>query len=94
MTPRPGERSSPARSEVPFPVSADSSTALSSYTQGSPWHTAVCWSGSPETKKHVSIRTFIQPFIAVKCVLLLQHVSAQTVASLDTCYRHSEFMYY
>lgn len=35
-TPRPGERSSPARWVEPFPVSAGSTTALSSYTRGSP----------------------------------------------------------
>lgn len=36
VTPRQGERSSPARWEEPFPVSAGNTTALSSCTRGSP----------------------------------------------------------
>lgn len=49
-TPRPGERSSPARWEEPSPGSAGSTTAPSSYTLGSPWHKAACLSGSPGRK--------------------------------------------
>ena len=51
LTPQRGERSSPARSEGPCPGSAGSSTGLSSYIQGSPWHTKACWWGSPGGKK-------------------------------------------
>lgn len=49
-TPRPGGHSSPARSEGACRGFACSISALSSGTRGSPWHTAICWSGSPRAR--------------------------------------------
>lgn len=49
-TPRRGGRSSPARSEGACRGFACSISALSSGTQGSPWHTAICWLGSPRAR--------------------------------------------
>lgn len=51
VTPRRGGHSSPAHSEGACRGFACSISALSSGTRGSPWHTAVCWSGSPRARE-------------------------------------------